>query len=208
MDKHLNPSEIKLQNLLEAKAFNELSASEKDFVLQHMSKQDYELQRNVILESSYLYENEETAVAPPLVIPKESKAFWFKSLPIYHTGIAVAATVLLMWFVKFPQQETIKTETKVEYVSQVDTLVQTEYVYDTVFEVIEKPVIVEKTTYVKVEVPAADIQSTASNDEPKRMLNPSGPYPIPTMGIDETSSSSSFTNDETAVLVQDIILSD
>ena len=206
MDKHLNPTEMKLQELMESKDFHELSSTDKEFVLNQLTEQDYQLQRDIILESQHLYDDHKKVVAPPLILSNASKSFWFKSHPIYQTGIAVAATILVMFFLKFPGKETIKKETEIQYVSQVDTLVQTEYIYDTVVEVVEKPVIVEKTTYV--EVPNATINTTANIEDPKRVLNPGAAYPISTIGIDETSASSSFADDETAILVQDIILSD
>lgn len=206
MDKHLNKIESRIQELLGSKAFSELNADEKSFIQQHLTQEEYQLQRDIILESSMIYDDKKL-VAPPLILTKNSKSFWFKSFPMYQTGIAVAATVILMFFLKFPGKETIKTETEIKYVSQVDTLIQTEYIHDTVIEVIEKPFIVEKTTYI--EVPGAPINNTATNEEdPSRTLNPSGPYPIPTFGVTNTSSSSSFANDETAVLVPEMILTD
>ncbi|CAG5081788.1 hypothetical protein [Parvicella tangerina] len=206
MDKHLYDNEIRLQELLEQKQFEELSADEKSFVLTLLTKEEYQLQRNIIIESATLYADKQNAIAPPLVPINECKGFWFKSLPLYQSGIAVAAVVLITWFIKPLEKEVIKTEAQTEYITKVDTLIKTEYVYDTVYEVIEKPLVVEKITYVEVPVES----NTPSNEyaDSKRVLNPSGPYPVSTMGIDKHSTSSSFANDETAVLIPNIILKD
>ncbi len=204
MDKHLNPIETRLQELLEQKNFEELTKEEIAFIESQMTADDYRLQRSILCESEFLYEKHNKVVAPPLTLSRESKGFWFKSLPLYQTGIAVAATVLIMWFIQLPKEIIINPVTKTEYISKVDTVVQTEYIYDTVFEEVEKPVVVEKITYV--EVPSSQKNQPSSDSETKRMLNPENPYPISTLGEEKNSSASSFSQDETAVLVQDLIM--
>lgn len=213
MDKHLNNIESKIQELLGSRDFNQLSPDERVLVLSQMSKEDYILQRKIHVESKFLYEElgDKTTVAAPLILPNERKSFWFKSHPFYHTGIAVAATIILMLFIKYPGQEAIKTENKTEYISKVDTVYQKEYIHDTVTEIKEKPVVIEKVVEkVKyVEVPnQSDLTGQSDVYKSKRVLTPGGSSNFPTIGINETPDSEPFTEDATLVLVQDLVLSD
>lgn len=204
MDKHLNNIETQIQLWMETKGFDQLSSEEQKLVLSQMTKDEYILGCKINAEAKLLFNdlNESNPVAPPLITTNESKSFWFKSHPIYHTGIAVAATILIMLFVKLPSKESIRTETKTEYISHVDTIYQTTYIHDTVKEIKEKPVIIEKIKYV--EVPS----SYSGTFEPNRMLNPAGSSDFPLKGIDEHPPSTAFTNDAATVLVQDLVLSD
>lgn len=213
MDKHLNNIESKIQALLESKDFKHLSHDERALVLSQISKEDYILQRKILEESKFIYEelDNKKVVVAPLTLPNEEKSFWFKSHPFYHTGLAVAATIILMLFIKYPSGETIKTETKTEYISKVDTVYQKEYIHDTVTEVKEKPVVIEKVVEkVKyIEIPQSSIAtSPAEQYNTKRLLNPGGSSNFPTIGITKVPHSGSFEEDGTSILVQDLVISD
>lgn len=208
MDKHLNNIEMQIQQWMETRDFDQLSSEEQKRVLSQMTKEEYILGRKINTEAKLLFDglSGKSPVAPPLITSNERKSFWFKSHPIYQTGIAVAATILIMLFVKLPSKETIKTETRTEYISHIDTIYQTAYIHDTVKEIKEKPVIIEKVKYV--EVPTAYAGTPSGAFEPNRMLNPAGSSDFPLKGIDEHPPSTAFTNDATTILVQDLVLSD
>ena len=67
MEKKMNHE--KLLELLEKKSFEQLSADEQAFVLEHTTSQEYELQRMVMIESNDLNDN----VEPLPLILKEKK---------------------------------------------------------------------------------------------------------------------------------------
>ena len=151
MDKHLNKIELELQSLLNEKNFDELNQNQKDFVLKHSSKEDYILERNVILNASSIFENEETIVPAPLIIPKENSKSINTTIPLWQT-ISYVVTAACMVYFFFPRTNIINTTSKGEtqYITQTDT-VKTEVIKrDTVYQYksIEKPIYIEKIVYV------------------------------------------------------------
>ena len=151
MDKHLNKIELELQSLLNEKNFDELNQNEKKFVLKHSSKEDYILERNVILNAYSIFEDEETIVPAPLIIPKENSKGINTTIPLWQT-ISYVVTAACMVYFFFPRTNIINTTSKGEtqYITQTDT-VKTEVIKrDTVYQykTIEKPIYIEKTVYV------------------------------------------------------------
>lgn len=113
-------------DLLEAKAFQELSDEEQLTVLKVMTQEEYELQRRIIVEAG----NTEKMVAGPLVLPQKRSIVpvWFASL-----GSAAAAAIL-MFFIMQPDQvvktDALKVSTKVIR----DTLIVENTLRDTVID--------------------------------------------------------------------------
>jgi hypothetical protein len=209
MDKHLNNEEIKLQSLIEEKDFCDLNEQEQSLVLTMLTQKEYVLQRKIILESQEIYKDKKL-VAPPLLITSgASTSFWFKKAPIYQTLLAVAATVLLMFILTRPDNSLVEKEVVTEYITQVDTVVETKIINDTFVKYVDKPVIVETVKYI--EVPSKEVVNTnvtyANNDEVGRVLEPANNISLPDLNEPKTSSSaSSFKNDPTSILVVDFVL--
>jgi hypothetical protein len=210
MDKHLNSDEIQLQSLLETKDFEALSAAERKLVLSMLTEKEYALQRSILKESPFVYPQESDMVVPPLVMTSEAAtSFWFKKAPVYQTMLAVAATILFMFLISKPQTPIIQEKVVKEYVTQIDTVVETKFINDTVFQYIDKPIIIEKVKYV--EVPSSKNASAtntyASNVEPERVLEPSMNVSLPDFNEPTSSSvANSYKNDPTSILVGDFVL--
>lgn len=83
----------RLFDLIESKSFEELSAEEKSFVLQHLSMEEYAFQRKIIASTEELeYETEEPL---PLVIKPERKLFFSRSIPLYQAMIGAACMIFV-----------------------------------------------------------------------------------------------------------------
>lgn len=83
----------RLFDLIESKSFEELSAEEKNFVLKHLSMEEYRLQRRIIASTEELeYETEEPL---PLVLKRERKVFFSRSIPMYQALIGAACMILV-----------------------------------------------------------------------------------------------------------------
>ena len=151
MGKNLSKNESKLYELLQFKNFSDLDDSEQSFVLSVMTQVDYELEREVIVMASTLFENEEIVVPIPLLILQKPNGVLFTSMPIYQSLLAVAATVIFMLLI-FP----IHTEggsfiSKTEYIVKTDTVeIEKEiYKYDTIYQTVEKPIYIKQDVYVE-----------------------------------------------------------
>ena len=201
MDKHLNKIELELQSLLNEKNFDELNQNQKDFVLKHSSKEDYILERNVILNASSIFENEETIVPAPLIIPKENSKSINTTIPLWQT-ISYVVTAACMVYFFFPRTNIINTTSKGEtqYITQTDT-VKTEVIKrDTVYQykTIEKPIYIEKIVYVD--------QAVAINctpEEPK-LLNVPQSNSVSLNLSDIETKGNSLENDNTTSLLDGI----
>jgi hypothetical protein len=89
-----------LFDLIASKSFDQLTAEENTFVLQHLSEQEYRLQQKIMNSASELeFENEEPL---PLVLPSK-KRFLAKSIPLYQAMLGAAA-MLLLFFAIWPNQ--------------------------------------------------------------------------------------------------------
>lgn len=212
MDKHLNSNELQLQSLLETKDFADLTTAEREKVLATYSEIEYNLQRSILTEAAHIYPQKHNIIAPPLAMTRgAATSFWFKKAPVYQTMLAVAATILFMFLIHKPQAPIIQEKVVKEYVSQVDTVVETKIIYDTFVKYVDKPVIVETIKYV--ETPSKKEVSTnvvyANNLETGRVLEPAMNINLPDLNESNTSSSAkSFKNDPTSILVEDFVLND
>ena len=98
MEKNVKPNEWELQCLLEQKNFKELSVPEKRIVKELITAEEYEIRRQLIIE---VKKESENIVPLPLVLTKKKVGV---VIPMYQTLLAVAATVLVMFFLKIPFQ--------------------------------------------------------------------------------------------------------
>lgn len=198
MKQTTQPHEWKLQQLVEQKRYQELSVSEKEFVSHHISPEEYNLRYHLI----HSIQEDKTELSPaPLILPKENNRIL---VPLYQTVLAVAATVLLMLFLKSPLSGIIPNTTteQIRYISVTDTIKEIEYIYDTVYKEVEKTKVVEKNVYIS----KPEIQYVNINTEPSlntdKVLNAPNNYPKPDLKsiINEVDGSESLAQETSGEL--------
>jgi hypothetical protein len=203
MDKHLNKIEEQLQKLILSKDFDELSSSEKSFVLHHSSAYDYQMERKIVLDAESLFDDEDKIVPLPLAVQhEEEKKGLLAPIPLYQSVIlAVAAACIVFFFMPRTQVIEKNPETKTEYISKVDTIFQTIQNTDTIYQTIEKPVYLEKKIYVDRYITANNPSS--KNKEPQLFEIPKS-NPIQLNMAELKNKGTSMKNDPTANLLQGI----
>jgi len=151
MDKHLSKNESRLHELVQSKNYSELNSADQKFVLTMITQVDYELERHVIVTASTLFEDEEKAIPAPLLIPQKSSGVLLRSMPIYQSLLAVAATVIFMLLVFPIHTENGSLVTKTEYIVKTDTVeIEKEiYKYDTIYQTVEKPIYIKQDVIVE-----------------------------------------------------------
>lgn len=144
MESKTQPNEWKLQKLLEQKDYCDLTNSEEELVIELISKNEYQLRRQLITESK---KDASILIPAPLIIEKSSNRI---VIPLYQAMIAIAATILVMLFIKFPYSEILPEleSQEIRYVSVTDTIKEIEYVYDTIYKEVEKTKVVKEKVYV------------------------------------------------------------
>lgn len=201
MKQTTQPHEWKLQQLVEQKRYQELSVSEKEFVSHHISPEEYNLRYQLI----HSIQEDKTELTPaPLILPKENNRIL---IPLYQTILAVAATVLLMLFLKSPLSGMIPNTTteQIRYISVTDTIKEIEYIYDTVYREVEKTKVIEKNVYVsKPEIQYVKYVNinTASSLNTNKVLNAPNNYPKPDLKsiINEVDGSESLAQETSGEL--------
>ncbi len=206
MEKDIKSNEWELQLLLEQKEFNELSASEKNKVEKLITEEEYSIRRQLIIATE---KESEKLVPLPLVLPSKKTGI---VIPLYQALLAIAATVLVMLFLKFPYSniEAINGSEEIKYVSITDTIKEIEYVYDTVYKEIEKAKIVEKKVYVP-QTKIKYIETYSKTDlASKEILNAPNSYQKPDLKtlINEVDGSESLADEPASNLFPIIMYRD
>lgn len=132
-----------LESLLLQKDFDALSAQEQAWVQEHLSKEAYQYQRRLLLESTTML----TTPAPPpknqlaslqkQLQQQHQKSIWdYFQTPIafYQAALMAAVVGFIFWYLKPVDRQTVIKQ-QVVYQTQIDTFVQ------------EKIVIQEKIIY-------------------------------------------------------------
>ena len=153
MEKNLNEQQQELLSLIEVKAFNELTNSERDFVLKQISQHEYELQHTVIAESLYVSADMEPL---PLQIVKKRALV----IPLYQAVLGIASAVIISFFI-FRSETTIIQPGNEIIIAQTDTVYVDKVIVDTVVEY--------KTQYIgktSKNVKCTDANHVRTNREP------------------------------------------
>ena len=198
MEKSVKPNEWELQCLLEQKKFNELSAPEKRIVNELITAEEYEIRRQLIIE---VKKESENIVPLPLVLTKKKVGV---VIPVYQTLLTIAATVLVMLFLKVPytNMQYLEGAENIKYVSVTDTIKEIEYVYDTIYKEVEKTKTIERKVYVSVpKIKYVEINK-AFNSEEREVLNSPNNYQLPDLNalINEVDGSQSLADDSSIAL--------
>lgn len=206
MEKNVKPNEWKLQCLLEQKNFNELSAPEKRIVKGLITAEEYEIRRQLIIE---VKKESENIVPLPLVLTKKKVGV---VIPVYQTLLTIAATVLVMFFLKIPytNMQHLEGSENIKYVSVTDTIKEIEYVYDTIYKEVEKTKTIERKVYVSVpKIKYVEINK-AFNSEEREVLNSPNNYQLPDLNalINEVDGSQSLADDSSIALLPSMIYRD
>ena len=134
-----------LENILESRSFEELTASEKNKVLGFMTGEEYENLRETMLKSKAMFAAEQKSLtADPAIrkkllarmeqkgsavegarIPVLQSLFAFR-IPAYQAVFAIAALVLLFFFLRNEKPEAIRYLTKTDTIYLKQEIAQTE----------------------------------------------------------------------------------
>lgn len=112
---------VELFDLLEAVSFDALSPEQRQFVLKHVTEEEYRAHQKIILEATELdYSIPEAA---PLVIPGPIRPFWKRPIPLWQAVSSIAAVLLLFFFLSRQPESPVTTS---------DTSPTVQFVHDTV----------------------------------------------------------------------------
>ncbi len=192
MDKHLNSEEAKLQALLHSKSYADLSESEKTFVLKHISSADYELERMVIENTDNLFADEGHPKARPLILPaRYSAGHTIVQLRFYRVALGIAG-ILILLLLAFPalKNNYSKAQIETKYITQIDTVEKEVLKWDTVYQIVETPIYIEKKIYVDV-----PLHSNETKEAP-RLLNTNSDMIIPEISNNTLSNKGTSLKDD------------
>ncbi|MFD1552056.1 hypothetical protein DNU06_00850 [Putridiphycobacter roseus] len=153
-----------ITDLIENKDFNELSTLEQNHVLEHITAEDYALERAIIVESKQLFLLADDYEPKQWLNENRSGGFLSATIPLYQALLAIAAVFLLLYIV-FPFTRVVTEENGSHLTAQVDTLWLETIRYDTVEVVLEKEVVKEKIVYV------SQAAGQVGNKEKPRLFN-------------------------------------
>lgn len=192
--------DARLFDLIETTKFEDLSASDRAFVLAHMTESDYRLHGVIQAEA----QGEEMPIpAPlPLVLPS-AKVVWYKRpVPLYQVLSGAAVLLLFFWFFRNPE-----TSTKSTYKSGniENSLSQTQIIYDTIIR--EIPVYQTAIRYIHDTV--KEIQYELYTQAPERELQVARELAPLALTVDILkSNATSLKDDKTAGLLTQSLGSD
>ncbi|MGJ8660800.1 MAG: hypothetical protein ACSHXL_02055 [Bacteroidota bacterium] len=188
--------ESKLFDLLEAFSFDELEESQQNFVLLHMTKEEFLAQQKVMRNAGLIDFPE--AVPQPLSLEKRQASGLLIPIPLYKVLLGAAATFLGLWFF-WPSNGQDKSEFLVQTKVVRDTVYLSKVKHDTI------RINAEKTILAKNERKPDTVYVYENDNDPlvtQRMLEP---------GVNQTSlvlnekniatKGSSLKNDETMNLL-------
>ena len=188
MEREMNSKEEQLYDLMESKPFDELSSDETQFVLSQTTKEEYIAGFSALGSAQSLNDG---FTAKPLILPSKRAVI---VIPLYQTIAAIAAAVLISFFV-FRTNEVIINEVNVPSVAVADTVFIDNSRYDTVIE--REIQFVDRVIYQKAQEQIVEREHIQTNSY----------MPVPAINSEDiTSAGQSLKNDETYVLVQDLIV--
>ena len=128
MEKEINPDQMRLLALVESRAFAELSAEEKAFVLTHMSERGYEQEHHLMYECKSIPVDVEPRKL--IVPPTTGKG---RVVPLYQAVAGIAAAIVLTFLLVHEGQENA-LETNDPILALTDTVYVDRTEYDTIVQ--------------------------------------------------------------------------
>ena len=144
--------------LIESKDFDQLSNSEKAFVLGQSTEDNFRLERSVLIESKMVYAEVEPQ---PLILEGEKKGL---IIPVYQTILAVAAAFVL-GLLLFRSNETTTVIQKSQALAVADTVYVEKLITDTIIQTKTEYIrlATTKSVYKEVQCPESIESSVLSN---------------------------------------------
>ena len=181
------------QDLIEAKNFDELSNSERSFVLGQSTEDNFRLERTILLESKMIYVYAEPL---PLILEKEKKGI---VILLYQTILAIAASFILAFFL-FRSNETITEIGDKQKLATTDTVYVDRLIIDTLVQT--------KTEYVQLaanqpQVIMNDVQPIEASGNPSSVLSSQSSFEADLSTATLANKGASAANDETLVLMEE-----
>jgi hypothetical protein len=190
-----------LFELIENYDFQELTAKDKLFVLEHMLQEEYDFQRRLITEASTLAF---TAISPnPLNIHANVSQRKGIVIPLYQAILAVASVIVFFIFM-WPKED-LETTNKVQF-SENDTIIQTKIIHDTFVKYFPKIIYVDRNI-PQTKIEYVTIYQDKIQDEP-RFLEVAQSLNLPPITKESVQNQgNSLKEDQSSRLVKAIFLS-
>lgn len=99
METNPHHGEELVYDLIESKDWEALTEAEQSLALQHLTREEYILQREIFSAMSENFE-EDLEEPLPLMIPQQRKPFVLRSVPMYQAIAAVAAVIVLFLLIR------------------------------------------------------------------------------------------------------------
>jgi hypothetical protein len=161
MEREIDKNSEKLFDLIESKNWNQLSDEEMQFVLLHITEDEFHFQRQILVEADDIFD--ENSDPKPLLLPtKKVTPIFAIRIPLYQTILAVAATVLV-FLMLWPNNQEIE-QPIIRSVAQQKQEIKTNFVHDTVVKYITLTQIAERVVYDTI---TAVVQSNFKSEEPR-----------------------------------------
>ena len=183
--------ELWWQKLIESKDFNQLSNSEKAFVLGMSTENNFRLERTVLVEAKIAYQEIEPR---PLILKEEKKAI---VIPLYQTILAVAASFVI-GFLLFRSDGNTTEIVNGQSLATTDTVYVEKLVFDTIIQT--------KIEYIQLAAKQEnrnEVQSVQSSDNTSSVLSSQTSFEADLSSTTLANKGTSAANDETLVLMED-----
>ncbi len=192
MDRELDKNSEKLFDFIESRNWNQLTAQERQFVLLHMTEDEYHFQRQILTEADDIFE--ENLDAKPLILPAINVTpILAMRIPLYQTILAVAATVLV-FLMLWPKNQEIE-QPVIQPMAQQKPEIKTNFVHDTVVKYITLTQLEERVVYDTI---TAFVQTTVKSEEP-RLFQANNNLPILDLSPSKLEARGSSLKDENTV---------
>ncbi len=207
MEDLLNDDESRLFDLMESKGWEELTEEEQLFVVQQMPKQEYSLQREIMLAASEELYPDDGYEPTPLVFYETMAAqtpFMKRSIPLYQALSAVAAVIILFLLIRPGNAVgTIVQSGETEgQAAPLQASVEKEYVYDTIVRYVTKA---GETHKIIIDTVRKAISFPQVEEQPK-LLQAANNVTIPELTTENLETRGTSLKDEnTAHLVPKVV---
>lgn len=178
------------QELIESSDFDQLSDTQKTFVLSVSTEENYRLERNILIASNEIYAEVEPR---PFILPEKKKAI---VIPLYQAILASAAAFVLAFLLFRSNGNTLEIVQNQPFASS-DTVIVEKRVVDTVFE--------QKIKYVEIavrEMNQAVPRSSSPCEKTPSVLSNQDRFDADLSSNTLENKGTSARNDATLVLVE------
>lgn len=180
MEENLHTDETRLFDLIESTDYADLTGNDLLFVQLHITEEDYQLQRKIILASSTLFDSTPEVHPLNLSSTEEKLSKKGRTIPLYQALLAVASVAVFFLLIWPKNPTTIAGNSTVARNNPV-VKIEKEIVHDTLIRYLTKVQIVEKTI---IDTVTTFITETKFINEEPRLLNVSQSLSLPDLNKD------------------------